>query len=107
MMRHYHLDSESLSEYAGERLTKTEERAKSNSKRLDRLERLADEVSKQNENIARLVIQLEYMNRQLSAQEKRLREIESEPRNRMQMIAGAIVTALCSALIGGVVGLLL
>ena len=103
MMRYYTSEPDF---FEGERLTKAEERAKSNSKRLDRLERLADEVSKQNENIARLVVQLEFTNEQLRAQDERLKEIEGRPQSRLNMIVGAVVTALCSALAGAAVTLL-
>ena len=95
-----------LREYEGERLTKAEERSKSNSRRLDRLERLTDEVSKQNENIARLVVQLKFTNEQLSAHDKRLQEIENRPQHHFHMVAGAVVTAICSALAGAAVTLL-
>ena len=93
----------SLSEYENERLAKTEERLKSDSRRLDRL---ADEVHIQNENIARLVVQLEFVGRQLSSHEKRLAKIEGLPGRGIRMLVGAVVTALASAVIGGLVALL-
>lgn len=95
-----------MSEYENERLAKTEERLKSDSRRLDRLERLADEVHIQNENIARLVVQLEFVGRQLSSHEKRLANIESLPGRGIRMLVGAVITALASAVIGGLVALL-
>ena len=104
-MKYYQADAEMPRDFEGERLTKAEERAKSNSRRLDRLERLTDEVSKQNENIARLVIQLEFTNQQLTAHDKRLQEIENRPKGRFNMVAGAVITAICSALAGAAVTL--
>lgn len=98
-----------MSEYENERLAKTEERLKSDSRRLDRLdrlERLADEVHIQNENIARLVVQLEFVGKQLSSHEKRLAKIEGLPGRGIRMLVGAVVTALASAVIGGLVALL-
>lgn len=92
-----------MSEYENERLAKTEERLKSDSRRL---ERLADEVHIQNENIARLVVQLEFVGRQLSSHEKRLANIESLPGRGIRMLVGAVITALASAVIGGLVALL-
>ena len=77
-----------MSEYENERLAKTEERLKSDSRRLDRLERLADEVHIQNENIARLVVQPEFVGRQLSSHEKRLANIESLPGRGIRMLVG-------------------
>ena len=102
-MKYYQTDAEALRDFEGERLTKAEERAKSNSRRLDRLERLADAVSKQNENITRLVVQLEFTNEQLAAHDERLKEIEARPRNRLHMVVGAVITAICSALAGAAV----
>ena len=92
--------------FGNSRANASPKRTKSNSRRLDRLERLTDEVSKQNENIARLVVQLEFTNRQLTAHDKRLRDIESRPRHRAEYVFGAIITALCSALAGAAVTLL-
>ncbi len=106
LLKYYQTDTEMLREYEGERLTKAEERGKSNSRRLDRLERLTDEVSKQNEHIARLVLQLQFTNEQLKAHDKRLQEIESRPHQNVRLIAGAVVTAVCSALAGAAVTLL-
>ena len=105
-MKSYQTDTEMLREYEGERLTKAEERGKSNSRRLDRLERLTDEVSKQNENIARLVLQLQFTNEQLAAHDKRLQNIENRPHQNIRLIGGAIVTAVCSALAGAAVTLI-
>lgn len=105
-MKYYQTDAEMLRDYEGERLTKAEERGKSNSRRLDRLERLTDEVSKQNEHIARLVLQLQFTNEQLKAHDKRLQEIESRPHHHLHMVIGAVVTAVCSALAGAAVTLL-
>ena len=87
---------------ASRRLTKLEEREKTNTHRIDRLEGLANEVHAQNENIARLIVQIEFTNKQLSLQEKRLTEIEKQPRARLNLIWGAIVTAIASAAVGAI-----
>lgn len=105
-MKYYQTDAETLRDFEGERLTKTEERAKSNTRRLDRLERLADEVSKQNENIARLVEQLRFTNEKLSVHDERLKEIENRPKHQVHTVASAVITAICSALAGAAVTLL-
>lgn len=105
-MKYYQSDAETLRDFEGERLTKAEERAKSNSRRLDRLEKLTDAVSKQNEHIARLVVQLEFTNEQLKTHDERLKEIEARPRNRLHTVAGAVIAAVCSALAGAAVTML-
>lgn len=95
-----------LSELDGERLTKVEERAKSNTRRLDRLEKLIDEVHQQNEHMARLVAELEFTNRELASHDRRLREIENQPRKNVNMLIGALITAIVTAIIGGISALL-
>ena len=97
---------EGFSELDGERLTKVEERAKSNTRRLDRLEKLIDEVHTQNEHMARLVAELEFTNRELASHDRRLREIENQPRKNVNMIVGALVTAIVAAIVGGLSALL-
>ena len=87
---------------ASRRLVKLEEREKTNARRLDRLEGLANEVHAQNENIARLIVQIEFTNKQLSLQEKRLTEIEKQPRARLNLIWGSVITALASAAVGAI-----
>lgn len=106
LLKYYQSDAEMLREYEGERLTKAEERGKSNSRRLDRLERLTDEVSKQNEHIARLVLQLQFTNEQLKAHDQRLQEIENRPHQNTRAVIGAILTAVFSAIAGAAVTLL-
>ena len=100
-------DGKGLSEADGERLTKAEERAKSNTRRLDRLEKLIDEVHQQNEHMARLVAELEFTNRELASHDRRLREIEDQPRKHVNMLVGALITAIITALVGGFAALLL
>ena len=98
-------DGKSLSELDGERLTKAEERAKSNTRRLDRLEKLIDEVHQQNEHMARLVAELEFTNRELASHDRRLREIENQPRKNVNMLLGALITALITAIVSGIAAL--
>ena len=88
-------------DHENERLAKMEERLKSDFQRLERLERLAEEVNIQNENMAKLVVELEYANRQLTSHEKRIAKMESLPGQGMRRLIGAVITAIVSAVIGG------
>lgn len=90
-------------EDASRRLIKLEEREKSNTHRLDRLEGLVEEVHSQNENIARLIVELEFTNKQLTLHDERLSEMEKQPRTRMNLLWGALITAILSAAVGAVV----
>ena len=88
---------------ASRRLIKLEEREKSNTHRLDRLEGLVSEVHAQNENIARLIAELEFTNKQLAAHDERLSEMEKQPRARLNLLWGTLITAIISAAVGAVV----
>lgn len=89
-----------------ERLAMLEERLKSNADRIDRLERLADEVHAQNENIARLVVRLELADALMHAYDRRLTDLEAQPKLRINTILGAIIAALASAVIGGLLSMI-
>lgn len=93
--------------FLSERVTRIEERAKSNTHRIDRLEKLADAIYRQNENIVRLVEKLETMNSSITMHEKRIREIEKIPRSRMNTVFTAIITAILSSLISAAVTFIL
>lgn len=89
-----------------ERLVKAEERGKSNSHRIDRLESLTEAINRQNENIARLVEKLESTNLSVEAHERRLSEIEKQPRSRQNAVFASVITAVLSAVFGAVATLL-
>lgn len=91
-----------MTENEGERLAKIEEHVRNDSHRIDRLETLAEEIHMQNETLARLAVQLEYTNRQLTLHDERLGEIENQPRLRFNLLIGAVITALVSAVFGAV-----
>lgn len=95
-----------MAEISSERLIKVEEREKSNTHRIDRLENLTEAIHRQNENIARLVEKLEATNTTIEAQEKRLSEIEKQPRTRQNAVFVAVVTAIASAVFGALATLM-
>lgn len=95
-----------MAEISSERLIKVEEREKSNTHRIDRLENLTEAIHRQNENIARLVEKLEATNTTIEAQEKRLSEIEKQPRARQNAVFVAVVTAIASAVFGALATLM-
>ncbi len=93
----YHPELEQLSDMEQVRLAKVEERTKESIRRLDRLETLCEEVHTQNEKLARLIVRLESVTEKLNEQEKRLAVLENIP----MKLAGAVITALVSAFVGG------
>ncbi|MGN1095794.1 MAG: hypothetical protein ACI4QR_05355 [Eubacteriales bacterium] len=96
-----------IAELSAERITKVEQRAKSNTHRIDRLENLADAINRQNETAARLVEKLEAINASLALHEKRLSEMEKLPRTRLDAVFIGIVSAISSALITSVLTMIL
>jgi len=87
-----------------ERLTKTEERAKSNSHRLDKLEPVITEIHTMSENMGVLVEQMKHNNESLKELKEDVEEIKKEPSTRMAQIKTAIITALITAIVSGAVG---
>ncbi len=95
-----------MSDFDTERLTKMEERGKSNSKRLDELEKLADAIHEQNKNIAELVIETRHTNETLQSHEVRLSKIEGKPSRWLEGLAKIVVTAIISGVIGLLIGIM-
>ena len=96
-----------MAEVTSERLVKVEERGKSNTHRIDRLENLAEAIHRQNENTARLAEKLETIDMTIEALEKRLSEIERQPKTKLNAFSTAFVTALASAVFSMIATLLL
>lgn len=95
-----------MGDFDTERLTKMEDRCKSNSKRLDDLERIADAMHEQNKNIAELVIETRHTNETLKSHEVRLSKIEGKPSKWLEELAKIVATAIISGVIGLLVGML-
>lgn len=95
-----------MSEFDVERLTKIEDRAKSNSKRLDDLEKIADAIHQQNENIAKLIIETKHTNETLKSHEERLSKIEDKPSKWLAEILKIVATAIISGVVGLVIGMM-
>jgi len=86
-----------------ERQRVMEERLGRDKERLERLEKLCEAIHTQNTNIEKLVIELRHINTSVASHEERLSAIEEQPKSRMAQI----VTAVISALTGGLISALL
>lgn len=95
-----------MSDFDTERLTKMEERGKSNTKRLDELEKLADAIHEQNKNIAELVIETRHTNETLKSHEARISKIEGKPSKWIESLAKIVVTAIISGVVGLLFGMM-
>lgn len=97
-----------------ERLTKVEERSKSNSHRLDKLEPIVDEIHTMSKTMVQLVGEVKHTNdnvikldEKLDKMDARVDQMESLPGkkwNSMQeKISGTIISALFGAAVTGVI----
>jgi chromosome segregation ATPase len=65
------------------------------------------EIQAMNETLATLTNELKHTNEHLSRHERKIDEIESQPKIRIQQIITAIIAALSGAIISAIVGILL
>ena len=78
------------------RLTRVEERAKSNTHQIEDLKPVINEIHTMSRTLATMVENVGNLNTKVDA-------IEARPGARIEQIKTAIITALCTALISGVV----
>lgn len=83
-----------------ERITKIEERGKSNTHRIEELEQVTKAIYKQNTTIAKLVKTMENNNEILKDHSDRLKAIEKKASDRMSQIISVIIAAIASGIIG-------
>lgn len=89
------------------RLTQNEQRAKSNTHRIDKLEPIVNEIHTMSETMVRLVSEVQHTNENVSEIKEKVDVLESKPSARMEQIKTAIIAAISSAIIGGVIATLL
>lgn len=89
------------------RLTQNEQRAKSNTHRIDKLEPIVNEIHTMSETMVRLVSEVQHTNENVSEIKEKVDVLESKPSARMEQIKTAIIAAIASAIIGGVIATLL
>lgn len=85
------------------RLTEIEQRSKSNSHRLDKLEPIISEIHTMSKTMVQLVGAVKHTNENVSEIKDKVEILESKPSARMEQIKTAIITAIASALIGGII----
>lgn len=64
------------------------------------------EIRSMHETLVTLANELKHTNEHLTRQERRIDEIDAVPRQRMQQIVTAIISALAGALISTLIGLI-
>jgi flagellar biosynthesis chaperone FliJ len=66
-----------------------------------------NEIKAMNETLATLTNELKHTNEHLGRHERKIGEIENQPKARMQQIVTAIISALSGALISAIVGFII
>ena len=88
-------------------LIETAERAKSNQHRIDELEKNQKAIQDLALSVKEIALNTGAMQTELAAQGKKIEALEKIPAQRWNLLSRSAWTALCSTLVGGVVGALL
>lgn len=88
-------------------LERHNQRLKSLEKDVLNLKDVQTEIRTMNETLVTLATELKHTNEHLNRHEKKLDDIESEPKMRLQQIVTAVIAALSGAVISTVVGLII
>lgn len=90
-----------------ERLTKVEERSKSNTHRLDKLEPIVNEIHTMSNTMVQLVEEVKYTNETVSSLDEKVERIdnrvdimERSPADEMKVYRRTVITAMISTLAG-------
>ena len=84
-----------------------EQRIRTLEKEVTAMQEVQKEIRAMNETLVALANELKHTNQHLSRQEEKIREIETEPRNRLQQITAAIIAAIAGGLITSIIATIL
>lgn len=88
-------------------LERHEQKIKNIEKEISDLKAVQKEIRSMNEALVTLANELKHTNEHLARHERKIDEIESQPKIRMQQIVTAIIAALAGGLISAIIGLIL
>ncbi len=88
-------------------LERHEQQLKALEREVSDLKAVQVEIRSMNETLVTLATELKHTNEHLARHERKIDEIENQPKMRMQQIVTAIIAALAGGLISTVIGLLL
>jgi len=86
-------------------LERHEQTLKSLTKDMTDLRQVQSEIRAMNETLVTLATELKHTNEHLARHERKIEDMENQPRNRLQQIVTALISALCGGLISLVIGL--
>ena len=84
-----------------------EQRIKTLERDMSAMKEVQDEIRSMNETLVTLANELKHTNEHLARHEKKIDEMDSIPKQRMQQIVTAVISALAGGLISTVIGLIL
>lgn len=88
-------------------LERHEQRIKSLEREMLNLKAVQTEIRSMNETLVTLATELKHTNEHLARHERKIEEIEGQPKMRIQQITTAIIAALAGGLISTIIGLIL
>ena len=83
-----------------------EQRIKTLERDISAMKEVQTEIRSMHETLVTLANELKHTNEHLTRQERRIDEIDAAPKQRMQQIVTAIISALAGALISTLIGLI-
>lgn len=84
-----------------------EQRIKTLERDITAMKEVQAEIRSMHETLVTLANELKHTNEHLARQERRIDEIDAAPKQRMQQVVTAIISALAGAVISTLIGLIL
>lgn len=85
-------------------LERHEQTLKSLTKDVSELRQVQSEIRAVNETLVTLATELKHTNEHLARHERKIEEIEGQPRTRLQQIVTALISVLCGGVISMIIG---
>ena len=88
-------------------LERHEQKINAIEKEISELKAVQSEIRSMNETLVTLATELKHTNEHLARHERKIEEMEGQPRARMQQIVTAIIAALAGGLVSATIGLII
>ena len=88
-------------------LARHEQKINAIEKEISELKAVQSEIRSMNETLVTLATELKHANEHLARHERKIEEMEGQPRARMQQIVTAIIAALAGGLVSAIIGLII
>ena len=88
-------------------LERHEQKINAIEKEISELKAVQSEIRSMNETLVTLATELKHTNEHLARHERKIEEMEGQPRARMQQIVAAIIAALAGGLVSAIIGLII